>query len=221
MQELFTRIGPVSNVSLLYDRQDRSRGTAFVTYINVRDAEDAIDEFNGANAKGQPIRLTLLPTPKPRNPFDYVERPGRSLFDRVERRRSASPEGENGPRARRGRGGDRQSDISKPAPDHIDRYVPGQEGRRRSPRRRDNTRGGLRAPGQRRERERSSRRDGEGHVVVQGRPRKTQQELDDEMADYWNKDTGNEEIAGVAPATNTANGAAAAGAADDDVDMIE
>lgn len=226
-------MGPVSSVQLLYDRQDRSRGIAYVTYKHVRDAEDAFREFDGANANGQPIRLQLLPTPaaaaapvggRARNPFDYAERPSRSLFDRIESRRSASPGDEEIARSRGGRrNGGRHSDVSKPPPENIDRYIPGESDRRRSPmrRNRDNHRGaGGRRPGQRREGERGGRQrtDVDGHVLVQGRPRKTQQELDAEMEDYFGGGGGD--------GTNEAaavNGSGNGGGhqLDDDIDMIE
>ncbi|KAJ9196053.1 hypothetical protein DTO166G4_251 [Paecilomyces variotii] len=225
LEDLFTRIGPVSDLSLRYDRAGRSEGVAFVTYNRLSDARTAIREFDGANAKGQPIRLTLLPAGgSRRNPFDNVERPKGSLFDRVERPRdrddrSLSPESEGADggsrRRRRGGGGGRvrRSDVSKPPPDHIDRYVPGQ----RSPERRN---GSGRRPGQRRdERNNSSNR-----RTTNARPRKTQEELDQEMDDYWgtanagagtaDKETVPDEAPQVAPASTAAAG-------DDDIDMIE
>lgn len=180
-----------------------------MVYRNDRDADRAIRDFDGANAYGQPIRVTRVQAGKSRNPFDYVERPGKSLFDRVETsRRSASPETRGG-----GRSGVRHSDVSKPPPDGIDRYVPG-EGRRRSPMRRGRG-GATRGPGQRREAERGSGRDRDGRAMVQGRPRKTQEELDAEMEDYF----GGKGNSADAP-TATGNGTAAA-AANDDMDMIE
>src|SRR5271156_3352629 len=212
-QDLFTRIAPVEHAALRYDRAGRSEGVAFVTYAHVADARTAIAEFDGANAKGQPIRLTLMPlgpnasrsAPTRReNPFDRVENP-RSLFERIEapgggrgRRRSESPVADmtgddrsdsrrRGPR--RGAAGaasqDRRSDVTKPPPENIDRYVPGQSSGR-SPRRN----GGGRRPGERRDREGGralGRERGEngGPRMVNGRPRKTQEELDAEMDDYW------------------------------------
>lgn len=199
-------------MSLVYDRAGRSEGVAFVTYDRLSDARTAISEFDGANAKGQPIRLTIVPAGgrRERNPFDNVERAKGSLFDRVERPhernvRSLSPESETehrrgGRRAPRGR----RSDVSKPPPAHIDRYVPGQ----RSPVRR----------GRNGQRNRSDR------PMVNGRPRKTQEELDQEMEDYWgtsnagagsaDKETVQDEPQQIAPAS-------AAAAGDDDIDMIE
>ena len=212
-----------------FDRAGRSEGTAFVTYDHVTDARQAIKEFDGANAKGQPIRLQLIPLPRRDNPFDRIEKP-RSLFDRIEapsgrsRRRSESPvedvDDDKGFRRAPRRGAptarERRSDVTKPAPENIDRYIPGQNGSRSSSHR------GGRRPGERRERApRGGRDPNNGQQMVQGRPRKTQEELDAEMDDYWGS-TGNNGDAGA-----TTNQAAPAGAnsapaiADDDIDMIE
>jgi THO complex subunit 4 len=200
---------------LIYDRQDRSTGIAYVTYHRLDDANAAVDQFHGQNALGQPIYLHLQTNrDAPRGPsrdlasrIDSSSRP-RSLFDRIDRpvprhgrARSHSPESSI-----------RHSDVSKPAPEHIDRYVPGRGNRnsdredsrrRRSPVRRGG-RGGRdagRRPGARRE---QSRRDESGRPLVQGRPRKTQEELDAEMADYWDNAEGG--TAEGATATAAANG---------------
>ena len=247
-------------MSLRYDRAGRSDGTAFVTYANVADARTAIREFDGANAKGQPIRLTLLPigpaggrarpTGRRDNPFDRVENP-RTLFDRIEppkgsrggRDRSASPDDhdsyDEADSRRRGprRGGapptrDRRSDVTKPPPENIDRYVPGHSNGRNSSRRNEGREIGRR-PGERRERgggvdrgrggrERSERGE-DGTRMVNGRPRKTQEELDAEMEDYWGTaNTARGDAA--APAGHDSSRTdvpAAATVADDDIDMIE
>ncbi|KAJ0427004.1 hypothetical protein BJY00DRAFT_6395 [Aspergillus carlsbadensis] len=229
LDELFRRIGSISNVSLVYDRAGRSEGVAYVTYNRYTDAKAAVAEFDGANAKGQPIRISVASSAprRERNPFDHVERPKGSLFDRVERphgrdARSLSPgsrseDAESAPRRRRGgrgRGGpnQRRSDVSKPAPENIDRYVPGQ----RSPPRRT---GGGRHQGENREpRPRGN-----------ARPKKTQEELDQEMEDYWGTSTAGAGAAGGDVAVEqgaptpaaTATPVAAAPAADDDIDMIE
>lgn len=52
-QELFSRIGPVSKLNLRYDRAGRSEGTAYVTYDRKEHAEEAVRQFDGANANGQ------------------------------------------------------------------------------------------------------------------------------------------------------------------------
>jgi THO complex subunit 4 len=218
-----------------YDRAGRSEGVAFVTYERVADAKTAIAEFDGANAKGQPIRLQLVPLPRRDNPFDRVENP-RSLFDRIEapsgrdRRRSESPRSDRDearePGVRRGarlgappprdrdrdRDRDRRSDVTRPAPENIDRYVPGQ-GVRGGGRSSSDRGAGGRRPGDRRDR---ARRDEGGHPLVNGRPKKTAEELDAEMEDYWGNSAGNGQTG-----TETREDAAPVAVAEDDIDMIE
>ena len=198
-QDLFTRIAPVTSLSLRFDRAGRSSGTAYVTYASVSSANRAIREFDGANAAGQPIRLTLLPTAPSvdlirdraatgRNPFDTAVMPGRSLFDRVEKPGNGRYGG--GRSRSRSPGVPRRTDTSKPPPDGVDRYVPSAGGSRqrrsrtRSPHRRSPI-GRARSPiygrgGRNRGEERER-----GPRIVNGRPRKTQEELDREMEDYW------------------------------------
>lgn len=157
------------------------------------------------------ISIPSGPSSRPaRNAFDYVNPAPRSLADRITERsgraRSMSPI--------------RHSDVSGPIPANVDRYVPGQHTRSRSPmpRRREG-----RPPGARRERgERGDRRGrggrGEGRggrggdrLAKDGRPKKTQEELDAEMEDYWGaKESGADSAA---PAVATAE--------EDDIAMIE
>ncbi|KAK8095279.1 uncharacterized protein PG998_001909 [Apiospora kogelbergensis] len=212
LEGLFGKIGHVIKVELLYDRAGRSEGTAYVTYNRSDDARAAIREFDGANAKGQPIRLSIVPQASRRNPFESAHMPGRSLADRITvpsgRSRSLSP--------------NRYSNRDR----DVDRYVPGGRsgGRSRSPMRRnrrggDGGRGGGdrgRRPGARREaREKEDRAGGgDDRKGRQGRPKKTAEELDAEMADYF----GPGEHATSAPADIApANDAPAL----DDIDMIE
>lgn len=201
----------MSELSIVYDRAGRSEGVAWITYTHLKDARESIQEFDGANAKGQPIRLSLVPGRR-------GERTGNTLMDRVERpgrdARSLSPgsdvDGADGPRRRRG-GRARRSDTTKPAPDHIDRYVPGQ----RSPVRRNGGRRGGR--------ENRPRNPENGGRRSNARPRKTQEELDQEMEDYWggNAAAENTEAPPVQPVEQQAAPPAAATIADDDIDMIE
>lgn len=249
LDELFNRIGPVQTLSIRFDRAGRSSGTAFVTYESLADARQAVRSFDGANANGQPIRLTLMPSGPsasggeigirgraagvaPRNPFDTAVKPGRSLFERIEepdRRRGASRRSRS-----RSPGAPRRTNISKPPPEGVDRYVPsGNSSRRRRSRTRSPREGGRgRSPiGSSR-----GRRDRDGRAVVNGRPRKTQEELDKEMEDYWGSkdETAAAAAGGVAPQAvgngTLQNGAppALAGAAvaevtmdDADIEMIE
>lgn len=224
LQDLFREKGPVTRVQLKFDRAGRSDGIAFVTYEHREDAELAIKDFDGANARGkphaatttaqyvntsqgQPIRLSILPT---RNPFDTAVMPGRPLSERI-----SAPGGRytEDDAARRG----------------IDRYIPGGRDRSRSPGNGPRRRGGRR-PGARREGGADSGRDGkdgkEGGRGGRGNPRhkKTQDELDADMADYFTKNADD------APAEAANGGAADAGAKAEgdapargpgDVDMIE
>lgn len=191
-------------LDIRYDRAGRSEGTAFVTYESHQDASKAVREFDGANANGQPIKLAIVPSgPGPRrNPFDTAIMPGRPLAERITvpggRSRSLSPGRDRDGAARKG----------------IDRYVPGGNGSRsRSPlpnRRRE----GGRRPGARRE-GRGARRDEGERKGREGRTKKTQEELDAEMDDYFG---GGEPAHSVAPSNGNGQATEATG---DDIDMIE
>lgn len=183
-QDLFTRIAPVTQILLNYDRAGRSTGTAYVSYRNAASAREAIREYDGANAYGQPIRLAIVPSgpaaPR-RNPFDTAVQPSRSLFERV--RDGKRAEGSNGARAgARGRSrSPRRSDTTKPVPDNIDRYVPGDRSRSPPPRRRRG--GGAGGGGERRDGRRNGDDARTSHKTGEGArlPRKTQEQLDKEM----------------------------------------
>jgi THO complex subunit 4 len=231
-QGLFSRIGPLVKVDMKYDRAGRSEGTAFVTYESHRDAAEAIKEFDGANAAGQPIRLTLLPTGPRRNPFDSAVAPGRPLAERITvpgggRSRSLSP-----PRHREG-GEGRRRDGDRYRPGGGERGA-GRLSRSRSPlpgRRRDGGGrggdGGGRRGGGRRDggggggRGRGDRGGGGGGERGErgGRPKKTQEELDAEMENYFTGGGGAQQSEGAA-AGGDGNGAQQQ-AAFEDVDMIE
>lgn len=174
-------------------------------------------DFDGANAYGQPIRVTLLPPQASgRNPFDAAEKPSRSLFDRIDgREQGRRPRGRRSESPERVRGGAGQD---------IDRYVPaGRRDRERSPiQRRGTPREGGRRPGQRNERGGGAAgRRGDGERPSGGRrPKKTAEELDAEMNDYWGKGAGAEGgETDNKPATNAAAPAPAPGGEIDD--MIE
>ncbi|KAK2004698.1 RNA-binding domain-containing protein [Colletotrichum falcatum] len=218
LEELFNRIGPVVKLDLKYDRAGRSEGVAFVTMESREDALEAVKEFDGANANGQPIRLSIMPGgpgPRSRNPFDSAVMPGRPLAERISapggRSRSMSP--------------GRKYDVDEAASRGIDRYIPGGRSRNRSrspmPRRRGGN-GGGRRPGARREgggRDGGSQDGGRGgRSGKDGRTRKTQEELDAEMADYFGGGNSGETV----PQANGGGAATAAvPATHDDIDMIE
>ncbi|UKZ77166.1 hypothetical protein TrVFT333_004885 [Trichoderma virens FT-333] len=219
LDELFRRIGPITKLQLRYDRSGRSEGVAFVTYESKDDAAEAVRQFDGANANGQPIRLTVMPSGPSRNPFDTAVMPGKPLSERISapggRSRSLSPP--------------RRYDEEDAARRGIDRYVPGGS-RSRSPM---PPRRGGRRPGARREggggRDQDAGRGGRGGGANGGngraartntpRPKKTQEELDAEMEDYFNANGGAPEPAAEAAAPSGET--AAAPAIPDDMDMIE
>lgn len=133
---------------------------------------------------GQPIRLSMLGNngSRARNPFDSAVRPPRPLADRITRARGRS----------RSVSPLRYTDVSGPVPEGIDRYVPASRSRARSRspllRRRDDHRSGAR-------RGRGDRPGGDdGGKVARSapRPRKTQEELDAEMDEYWGANKQNE-----------------------------
>ncbi|KAI6086199.1 RNA-binding domain-containing protein [Hypoxylon rubiginosum] len=211
---LFEHVAPVRKVELLYDRAGRSEGVAFVTFETASGAAKGFKECDNAMARGQPIYVTLLedgpqrgprgpPRQGGRNPFDTAHMPGRSLAERITRPRSYSP--------RRPSGKDR----------NVDSYVPGGKARSRSPLPRRRRGGGRRAGARREGREGRDGREGrEGdnnasngreRTGRDGRPKKTQEELDAEMADYFNPGASNE--AAQAPETTAQ--------VVDDMDMIE
>jgi THO complex subunit 4 len=127
--------------------------------------------------------------------------PGRPLAERITRPRSLSPNNRG-----------------------VDRYVPNSSRRSHSPRPR--RRGGGRRAGARRENTGggdAGGRDNGGRTGRDGRPKKTQEELDAEMEDYFEKGSGNAST-GVTAATapvNVANEAQKGAPAVGDVDMIE
>ncbi|WYZ34752.1 hypothetical protein EsH8_I_001028 [Colletotrichum jinshuiense] len=220
LEELFNRIGPVVKLDLKYDRAGRSEGIAFVTMQSREDALEAIKEFDGANANGQPIRLSIMAggsAPRSRNPFDSAVMPGRPLSERISapggRSRSMSP--------------GRKYDVDEAASRGIDRYVPRNRSRSPMPRRRGGGgggggggSGGGRRPGARREGTRDRDQEGGrgGRSGREGRARKTQEELDAEMADYFGAGNSGE----TAPQPNGGSSAAAPVPANaDDIDMIE
>jgi len=182
-------------------------------YEDLRYAAEAIREFDGHRAMGQPIRVTLLPPPKQTGMSSppSAPRPQRSLFDRVEprndRTRSLSPD--TGRTARRTYG-------TTPSSGDVDRYIPTRA--ERSPLRRGNG-PRSRRPGERRQ----PRRDEQGHPLVQGRPRKTTDELDAEMAEYWADNKGDTASAGTMNGGGTAkeNRAHVATTTGDDEEMMD
>jgi THO complex subunit 4 len=266
-------MGRIRDVTMDYDKYDRSTGVAYVVFEHESDAREAVKEFDGQLAIGQRIRVAILPrgpahtrradddlfprhSQTSRNPVDepeprprpleervtsrFADRVGTRLEDRIgtrlEDRLGTRLEDRIGTR-RDDHSPGRHRDVSSRTPEGIDRYVPrngrdssrsarpaptaSRDGRRPGDNRRGSERGRRGGRGGR-------RTDEAGHAVSGARPRKTQEELDAEMADYWGEETEQAQPNPEASArASNANGGLANGnvtraaPADDDIDMIE
>ena len=104
----------------------RSDGVAYVTYTSLSDANEAIRKFNGANAAGQPITVTLDVEVSPRRPaptHPRLPRGGRGFARSGPRPmggRMASSGGQRGPGERRERQPRRtQEDLDRELDDFM------------------------------------------------------------------------------------------------------
>ncbi|KAL7747569.1 hypothetical protein RI367_007010 [Sorochytrium milnesiophthora] len=62
--ELFERIGKVSKISLNFDQNGRSQGTAAVTFIRAADALEAVKRYHKVTLDGRPMNLELIIAPE-------------------------------------------------------------------------------------------------------------------------------------------------------------
>ncbi|KAL8135954.1 hypothetical protein AgCh_010538 [Apium graveolens] len=83
---LFGRAGTVEMVEVIYDKiTGRSRGFAFVTMSTVEEVEAAVEQFNGYELDGRPLRVNSgPPPPRDENSFRAPRGGGRS-FDNTNR----------------------------------------------------------------------------------------------------------------------------------------
>ncbi|WOG96501.1 hypothetical protein DCAR_0415837 [Daucus carota subsp. sativus] len=83
---LFGRAGTVEMVEVIYDKiTGRSRGFAFVTMSTVEEVEAAVQQFNGYELDGRPLRVNSgPPPPRDENSFRAPRGGGRS-FDNTNR----------------------------------------------------------------------------------------------------------------------------------------
>ncbi|XP_074133843.1 transformer-2 protein homolog beta-like isoform X2 [Sminthopsis crassicaudata] len=78
LRDIFTKYGPISHVSIVYDQQSRrSRGFAFVYFENVDDAKKAKESVDGIELDGRRIRVDFSITKRPHTPTPgiYMGRP--------------------------------------------------------------------------------------------------------------------------------------------------
>nr|XP_034958252.1 transformer-2 protein homolog beta-like isoform X3 [Zootoca vivipara] len=78
LREVFSKYGPIADVSIVYDQQSRrSRGFAFVYFESVDDAKEAKERANGMELDGRRIRVDFSITKRPHTPTPgiYMGRP--------------------------------------------------------------------------------------------------------------------------------------------------
>lgn len=224
MREVFARVGEIRRIDIIYDKAGRSEGVAHVLYSSPDEAMLAVDQFDGANAKGQPIRVKIAAQQSggrggrggrgDRDGRDVGRdggpaNEGRSLFERV----SGGPQETDLEAAdRKARATRNVSEMRLNAKElGIDRYIPGERNGSRD--RRPPRRGGMGGERERHRGDRGGRGDrgdrrgrgehgggGGGRGEKSGgagganRPRKTAEELDAEMNDYWGAEGGDSTV---------------------------
>ena len=72
LSELFGEIGSVVSTDLIIDRYSgRSKGFAFVEMAEETAAQKAIDQLNGREVDGRPIKVAEARPRRPRRDFSY------------------------------------------------------------------------------------------------------------------------------------------------------
>lgn len=66
--EMFTSVGPIERCWVDYDRTDRSEGTGGAIFVHSRDADRAVEVFNGRVIEGQEIHLEITVRPNNTRP---------------------------------------------------------------------------------------------------------------------------------------------------------
>ncbi|KAL7865189.1 hypothetical protein SRHO_G00104360 [Serrasalmus rhombeus] len=96
LREVFSKYGPLADVSIVYDQQSRrSRGFAFVYFENRDDAQEAKDRANGMELDGRRIRVDFSITKRPHTPTPgiYMGRPTYGGGPSMSRRRDCYDRG--------------------------------------------------------------------------------------------------------------------------------
>ncbi|KAJ6260706.1 Acetylcholinesterase [Drechslerella dactyloides] len=205
VRDVFSRVGDIRRIDIMYDKAGRSEGIAHVLYSNPDEAMLAVDQFDGANAKGQPIRVKIAPLQgggrrggPPAAAAAATAAEGRSLFERVSGAPQEAETDESGRRSPRRLPRNVQEMRQNAKELGIDRYIPGERGGHRDQRPRRGGYAGAASGGGERERHRGGR--GGGHSRGDrssggtNRQRKTAEELDAEMNDYWTVNGGESNV---------------------------
>jgi nucleolin len=92
LAEISQDFGTVEAVEVIYDQESgRSRGIAFVTMASNEDAQAVINELDGKDLNGRPLRVNYPQAKGDRPRFERSERPERSERRGGDRRREDSP----------------------------------------------------------------------------------------------------------------------------------
>lgn len=71
LEALFAEIGEVSSTKIIKDKfTGRSKGFGFIEMPNDEEGSQAIDQLNGYEAHGRPLRVSKALPPKPRENRD-------------------------------------------------------------------------------------------------------------------------------------------------------
>lgn len=71
LEAAFGEYGALEEVAIIYDRETgRSKGFAFVTYVEDAPADQAIEKLNGTDLGGRSIRVAEARPRQPRRQYD-------------------------------------------------------------------------------------------------------------------------------------------------------
>ncbi|EPZ32016.1 RNA recognition motif domain-containing protein [Rozella allomycis CSF55] len=94
LEEVFNQFGKIEQITLVHDKDRRSRGFGFINYSTISEAEEAVKKASGTLMDGREIRVDFSATKKPHTPTPGEYRGRVSYRDRSpprRRRYSRSP----------------------------------------------------------------------------------------------------------------------------------
>ncbi|CAO3618957.1 unnamed protein product [Cunninghamella blakesleeana] len=106
LEDVFSKYGPLDKVTVVYDhRAKRSRGFAFVNFVNEEDATRARAETNGLEIDGRRVRVDYSVTHRPHSPTpgEYMGEKRPTFERRYDGRRHRYHRSRSPPRRRRTR----------------------------------------------------------------------------------------------------------------------
>lgn len=115
LRDLFREVGPISRISIDYDKQDKRTGRAWVLYNYGEDAAVAAGRFNGRRAVGQIITVKQVRS------IGDLDKPTTSLRDRIGGAGKPEKRGARKAKAERPRGPKTQEELDA----ELDAYMNG------------------------------------------------------------------------------------------------